>query len=48
LLVNNIGYHHSKLDISGHLRKMYIPLLYLNPGGLVMYSARTFPVYIIA
>lgn len=27
---------------------MYIPLLYLNPGGLLMYSARTFPVYITA
>lgn len=41
-------YYHSNLDISGHLTKMYIPLLYLNPDGLVMYSARTFPVYIIA
>jgi hypothetical protein len=28
--------------------KRYIPLSYLNPGGLFMYRARTFPVYIIA
>lgn len=39
---------HSKLDISGHLIKRYIPLLYLNPVGLLMYNARTFPVYTTA
>lgn len=44
----NLIYYHSKLDISGHLTKRYIPLLYLNPGGLLMYSAKTFPVYIMA
>lgn len=27
---------------------MYIPLLYLNPVGLLMYNANTFPVYITA
>ena len=41
-------HYHSKFDTSGHLTNRYIPLLYLNPGGLVMYSARTFPVYIVA
>lgn len=40
--------YHSKVDMSGHLTKMYMPLLYLNPRGLLTYSARTFPVYIVA
>lgn len=43
-----ISDYHSKFDISGHLTKRYIPLLYLNPGGLLMYSANTFPVYMTA
>ena len=41
-------YYHSNLAKSGHLIKRYIPLSYLNPGGLLIYIARTFPVYIIA
>ena len=47
-LKNSCLLYHSKGDISGHLTKRYIPLLYLNPTGLLMYSARTFPVYITA
>lgn len=48
MIRNYIISYHSKLDISGHFTKRYIPLLYLNPGGLLMYRARTFPVYITA
>jgi hypothetical protein len=36
-------HYHSKEEIAGHCRKMYCPLLYLNPCGLDKIKLRTFP-----
>lgn len=35
--------YHSNVDTLGHLTNKYIPLLYVNPGGLLIYNASTFP-----
>ena len=40
--------YHSYTEISGHLTKRYIPLLYLNAGGFFMCNESAFPGYIAA